>query len=127
MRFDAEIRRLLKENFKLRENHLLILEYLFEKKNEKVDAETLSKETGVPLGRIYEFLEDLVDYGFLGVQYTRPRYYYLKQPMEAFQSSVTILENRLAEAQKKMLDYGARLQKVFDSGDIGVPEVIALQ
>lgn len=123
MKLDPEIRRILKENFSLRENHLIILEYLFEKKSEKIDAETMSKETGVPLGRIYSFLEDLADYGFIGVQYTRPRFYYLKQPSEAFQSSITVLENTLADTQKKMLDYGAMLQKMFDSGQTGIPDV----
>jgi len=48
----------LEQNFGLRKNHILILDALTK---DDYTAEALVKDTGIPMGRIYEFLNDLLE------------------------------------------------------------------
>ena len=47
----------LEKEFGLRKNHILVLEAL---NKDDYTADKLSKDTGIPMGRIYEFLNDLL-------------------------------------------------------------------
>jgi len=48
----------LEQNFGIRKNHIIILEALAK---DDYTAEALVKDTGIPMGRIYEFLNDLLE------------------------------------------------------------------
>jgi sugar-specific transcriptional regulator TrmB len=56
-KFDTLLERLRKD-FDLKENHITILDTLFSK---DMTADEICKKTGIPKGRIYEFLNYLVD------------------------------------------------------------------
>lgn len=54
----TEILKELKENFNLKDNHILILKTLQE---ENLTADEICKKTNIPKGRIYNFLNELIE------------------------------------------------------------------
>lgn len=112
MGFDSEFRSLLKKEFDFKENHLILLEYMFNKKG-KATAEELWENTEVPKGRIYDFLNDLTDWGFLEVDYSRPRGYVLKEPKEALMLAIRRKERQLTEIEKRVLGFANSLENIW--------------
>mgnify|MGYP001225599579 CR=1 FL=1 len=62
----------LEKEFGLRGNHILLLEALVK---DEYTADSLSKETGIPMGRIYEFLNDLLNWRLVEKQKGHPAVY----------------------------------------------------
>ena len=112
MTFDPEFRFLLKRELDFKENHLILLEYIFNKK-EKVSAEELWTKTEVPKGRIYDFLNDLTDWGFLKVEYSRPRGYVLQEPKQALMFALRRKETQLAEMERKVIGFANSLENIW--------------
>jgi sugar-specific transcriptional regulator TrmB len=52
--------------------------YIYVYENGVVEASDISKEANIPYGKIYETLNKLESFGFLEVQYTRPKKYRTK-------------------------------------------------
>jgi sugar-specific transcriptional regulator TrmB len=112
MGFDSEFRSLLKKELNFKENHLILLEYMFNKKG-KVTAEELWTSTEVPKGRIYDFLNDLTDWGFLEVNYSRPRGYVLREPKQALMLALRKKERQLADVERKVLGFANALENIW--------------
>jgi len=73
MRMDAKrIFEELEKDFGLRKNHIIILEAL---SKDDYTADKLSKDTGIPMGRIYEFLNDLLKWRLVEKQKGYPATY----------------------------------------------------
>lgn len=112
---DSEFRLLLKKEYGFRENHLVLLDYFFKKKDAPLSAEELWKSTDVPRGRVYDFLNELVDWGFLEVEYGKPKTYKLREVKKALQSAMERRERRLTEVEKKTIEISNRLQRLWTS------------
>jgi len=112
MTFDSEFRSVLKRELDFKENHLILLEYMFNKKG-KATAEELWNNTEVPKGRIYDFLNDLTDWGFLEVNYSRPRGYVLRDPKDALMIALRKKERQFADMETKMLGFANSLQNIW--------------
>ncbi|HIJ99857.1 TPA: hypothetical protein H1011_03525 [archaeon] len=110
---DPEFRILLKEEYDFRENHLILLSHFMSKKGKKLSAETLWTETEVPKGRIYEFLNDLVDWGFLDVEYKKPKTYSIRNLKEALQNAINRKERKLTQTEKKTLEVANKIEKAW--------------
>ncbi|MDP6704322.1 MAG: helix-turn-helix domain-containing protein [archaeon] len=108
---DPEFRTLLKEEYGFRENHLILLSHFMSNKKKKLSAESLWTETEVPKGRIYEFLNDLVDWGFLEVEYKKPKTYSILNLKEALQNAISRKERKLTETEKKTLEMANKIEK----------------
>jgi sugar-specific transcriptional regulator TrmB len=110
---DPEFRILLKEEYGFRENHLILLSHFMSNKGKKLSAETLWTETEVPKGRIYEFLNDLVDWGFLDVEYKKPKTYSIRNLKEALQNAISRKERKLTQTEKKTLEVANKIEKAW--------------
>ncbi len=110
---DPEFRILLKEEYDFRENHLILLSHFMSNKGKKLSAETLWIETEVPKGRIYEFLNDLVDWGFLDVEYKKPKTYSIRNLKEALQNAISRKERKLTQTEKKTLEVANKIEKAW--------------
>jgi hypothetical protein len=106
---DAETISLLKKDFGLKENHLVILAYLLDHK--KSTAEEIYANTKVPKGRTYEFLTDLVESGFVDIQYSRPKMYSIENIAHSFERALAIKESELLELEKKTGTVANRLRR----------------
>ncbi|HIK01741.1 TPA: hypothetical protein H1008_01365 [archaeon] len=110
---DPEFRTLLKEEYDFRENHLILLSHFMSNKGKKLSAETLWTETEVPKGRIYEFLNDLVDWGFLDVEYKKPKTYSIRNLKESLQNAISRKERKLTQTEKKTLEVANKIEKTW--------------
>lgn len=124
MGFDPEFRSLLKRELDFKENHLILLEYLFNKKT-KVTAEELWDNTEVPKGRMYDFLNDLTDWGFLEVNYSRPRGYVLRDPKQALMTALRRKERQLMDVETKVMGFAHALDNIWrmDQTNASVPKM----
>ena len=73
----------------------------------QADAQMLTKEAGVPFGRIYDVLNDLVRKRIVEVQNTRPKLYRPKKTKEIF--------DRLIDSKKKEMD--AKLHQLEEAAE----------
>ncbi|MBR9707071.1 MAG: TrmB family transcriptional regulator, partial [Candidatus Diapherotrites archaeon] len=108
MDLDFETLSLLKKDFGLTENHLMVLRFLFDNR-EGVSAEDIWSSTKVPKGRVYEFISDLIDVGLLSVEYSRPKKYFLKQPSAGLRDALRLKELDFLNLSKKVARVGSRL------------------
>jgi sugar-specific transcriptional regulator TrmB len=124
MGFDSEFRSLLKKELDFKENHLILLEYMFNKKG-KATAEELWENTEVPKGRIYDFLNDLTDWGFLEVSYSRPRGYILREPKQALMLALRRKERQLVDVERKILGFANSLENIWriERGEEKLPKM----
>lgn len=118
---DSEFRMLLKKEYGFRENHLAILDFLFQNKGKRFSAEQLWNKTEVPKGRIYDFLNELIDWGFLEVKYTKPKTYALRELKEALQSAIKLKEKSLNDVERKTIDIANKLERIWVS-ELGTKE-----
>ncbi len=65
----------LRKNFQLKENHILIIRALVEK---KLTAEGICEKTGIPKGRIYELLNELISLKLIQRKRGTPSYYVIE-------------------------------------------------
>jgi len=92
----------LEANFGLKDNHIKILKEL--SLSGSLEADKLAKNTGVPLGRIYEFLNDLVEAKLVLKTATFPSIY-----------SIDSLENRITEFMRYQSDSLIQKEKKITS------------
>jgi len=62
---------------------------------------------------IYDFLNDLTDWGFLEVEYSRPRGYVLQEPKQALMFALRRKEKQLVEVEKKVLNFANSLENIW--------------
>jgi sugar-specific transcriptional regulator TrmB len=113
--FDSATVSLLKKDFGLTESHLVILNYLLE--NKRATAEQIYNSTKVPKGRAYEFLTELVDFGFVDVHYSRPKVYSMENVVRAFDQALKVKETSLIETEKKVHSVAASLRRRVGSAE----------
>lgn len=112
---DPEFRMLLKKEYGFKENHLVLLDFLFQNKGKRFSAEQLWGQTEVPKGRVYDFLNDLIDWGFLEVKYTKPKTYALRELKDALQSAIKLKEKNLNEVERRTIDIANKLERIWVS------------
>lgn len=95
----------LKEGFGLRNKHIMILRML--KDGDQICAEKICKETGIPQGRIYEYLNCLIKEGLIDKTNHKPAQYYadnLKKNVIRFMKSkmdrMITTENEIMELMR---------------------------
>ena len=115
MDLDFETLSLLKRDFGLTENHLMVLRFLVDNRD-GVTAEDGWSETSVPKGRVYEFVSDLIDLGFLRVEYSRPKKYFLKKPSAGLRDAVRLKVSEFISLCKKTWRVGSKVDLLWSGG-----------
>lgn len=85
---DGNLQNLLAK-FNLTKYEIKILAYLY--LNGSANADTLAKQTSIPLSRIYDSVDQLVEMGFASASLSRPKVYYVVNPAEA---AINLIESR---------------------------------
>ena len=106
---DPEFEKLLRKGYGFRGNHIRILGYLGGK---EASAEEIWTDTEVPRGRVYEFLEDLVEWGFVEVIGGKPRGYRLRNPRKALEMAISKKEKEITDIQRRSLEIAKTLEWV---------------
>jgi len=106
---DPEFEKLLREGYEFRGNHIRILEFLGGK---EASAEEIWSSTEVPRGRVYEFIQDLMGWGFIEVIPGKPRKYKLRNPRKALEIAVSRKEKEITQIQRRSLEIGRTLEWV---------------
>ena len=114
-----EIIKELASEFDLKSKHLFILDALYD---QDLCAAVISKKTNIPMGRIYDFLNDLLEYGLIEKTSKKPSVYSMKNPGERITSFLKYKFDRLVEKENKILDMIRKKQtiesvEVINSGD----------
>jgi DNA-binding transcriptional regulator GbsR (MarR family) len=104
-----EIIRELATEFDLKGKHLLILDALY---LEDLSAQQISKKTGIPMGRIYNFLNDLLSYGLVEKTSKKPALYSMKNPSEKITNFLKFKFDKLVEKENKIFDLIEKKQKI---------------
>lgn len=102
------IKELAKE-FDLKHRHLLILDTLFET---HLSALMLSKKTDIPMGRIYDFLNDMLSNGLIEKTSKKPFIYSMSNPDEKITNFLKYKFDTLVEKENKILDLMQKKQKI---------------
>lgn len=99
----------LEQSFGLRKNHILILGALTK---DDYTADKLSKDTNIPMGRIYEFLNDLLELRLIGKKEGFPAVYFVGDLSERlldflrYQTDVVVAKEKrllgLIESEKEL-------------------------
>ncbi|MBI1974111.1 hypothetical protein HYS54_04830 [Candidatus Micrarchaeota archaeon] len=110
MTLDVETVNLLKKEFGFTENHLFIYDYLLQKR--EATAEEVFRNAEVPKGRVYEFLNDLAESGFVTEIYGRPKRYQFKPPVQAFRDALTLKESHLLEVERDAIRIASKLGSI---------------
>ncbi len=80
------------------------------------DASTISKEGGIPFGKIYESLGSLTINGFIETQDTRPKKYKIRNPKKAFENFLNKkkekLENEFQNLKNTILQIEEEISKI---------------
>ena len=104
-----EFEHLLRDGYSFRGNHIRIINFLGGK---EVTAENIWTGTDVPRGRVYEFLDDLVDWGFIEIIPGKPRKFKLRNPRKALEIAVSKKEKELTQIQRRSLEIAKTLEWV---------------
>lgn len=115
---ESELRMLLKNEYGFKENHLVLIDFLLKNKGRRFSAEELWNKTEVPQGRIYDFLNDLTDWGFLDVEYTKPKTYAARALKDALQSVIKMKERKLTEVEKRTIEIANKFERYLET-DVG--------
>ena len=87
----SDILEILRRYGNFRDNHLLIIRALL---NAEMSAEELCRSTGIPKGRIYEFLNYILDNRIVLAKGKHPKKYYIDSPQD---SIARFLEKRFSD------------------------------
>jgi len=123
---DSEFRTLLKKEYDFKENHLILVDYLFHHKDNRFSAEDLWDQTEVPKGRIYDFLNDLIDWGFLDVEYTKPKTFKLRPLKAALQSAIKRKERMLTETERRTIEIANKMERMYETKLEGKENMVQL-
>ena len=107
---DPEFKTFLSRRYGLRGNHISILDFVSEKPGEPVLADEIWRSTGVPKGRVYQFLNDLVGWGFIEVEYGKPKKYRFRQPQEALKAAAGRKEQELQDIERESAEIVERMK-----------------
>jgi len=99
----------LATEFDLRSKHLLILDALYD---EDLSAHIVSKKTKIPMGRIYDFLNDLLEYGLIEKTSKKPALYTMKNPGEKITNFLKFKFDKLVEKENRILDLMQKKQTI---------------
>jgi len=91
----------LEQNFGLRKNHILILEVLTK---DDYTADKLVKDTGIPMGRIYEFLNDLLEMKLIEKKQGYPTIYTVDKLEDRILNFLKRHSESSQAMEKKLLD-----------------------
>jgi sugar-specific transcriptional regulator TrmB len=91
----------LKDGFGLKDKHISILDCLYE---ERFTAKELSKKAQIPLGRIYDFLNDLMLLQLIDRTPKKPYYYSIENPQEKIKNFL----------KQKFDEFVTKNAKIFD-------------
>lgn len=106
---DPEFEKLLREGYGFRGNHIRILGFLGGK---EATAEEIWSNTEVPRGRVYEFLDSLLGWGFIEVIPGKPRKYRLRNPRKALEIAISKKEKEITEIQRRSIEIAKNLEWV---------------
>ena len=106
--FMRDVIKELAKEFDLKQKHLIILDVLFDI---DVTAISLSKKTSIPMGRIYDFLNDLLSYGLIEKTSKKPYVYSMKNPSEKITTFLKYRFDNLIQKENKILDLMQKKQK----------------
>jgi len=106
------MRQVIKEmanEFDLKGKHLFILDILFDN---NLSAYEISKKTNIPMGRIYDFLNDLISFGLIEKTSKKPALYSMGNPSEKITNFLKYKFDGLVEKEKKILDLMQKKQAI---------------
>lgn len=111
-----EVSRILKNEFYLTSNELLIFNHLCKNGSKKFTAEELCKTLRLPRGKIYDMLVALEERGFVKVDYAKPKSYYMDNITECVEKAFSIREKSLIESERQL---NAEL-RMLDKGELAI-------
>ncbi|MFC1698030.1 helix-turn-helix domain-containing protein, partial [Nanoarchaeota archaeon] len=91
----------MKNSFGLKQNHIGILNYLL---YEDLAAGSISKKTKIPLGRIYDFLNDLINWRLIAKKRGKPAKYTMQDPKMRILDFLKRQSDNFAEKELKVTE-----------------------
>ena len=98
-----EINRVLKSEFYLNNNEMLIFNFLAEHLGKKFTAEGVAEKLDLPMGKIYDLLTSLEEKCFIQVDYKKPKVYYITDLKTRFEAAFDKREKTLMELERKIV------------------------
>jgi sugar-specific transcriptional regulator TrmB len=99
----------LAKEFDLNQKQLLILDTLYET---NLSALALSKKTDIPMGRIYDFLNELLTYGLIERTVKKPYVYSMKNPGEKITHFLKYTFDNLVDKENRIFGLMHKKQKI---------------
>ena len=99
----------LANEFNLKSKHTLILDTLYDG---DLPAPEICRRTDIPVGRIYDFLNELLSYDLIEKISGKPALYSMANPSEKITSFLKHKFDRLVEKENRILDLMQRKQSI---------------
>ena len=99
----------LANEFDLKSKHMLILDALYDG---DLPAHEICRRTKIPIGRIYDFLNELLSYDLIEKISGKPALYSMANPSEKITSFLKHKFDRLVEKENRILDLMQRKQSI---------------
>jgi len=118
----------LREYYNLKERHIEIIRALNEK---ELSADEISKKTGIPKGRIYDFLNEMLEIGLINKINTSPALFNTKNFNLCISSFLASKFNHLVQGHVKLYNMLEGKQDIpsvnyFIGGEAFIKEILAL-
>jgi len=99
----GEINKVLKNDFRLSNSEILIINHLVDNIPKKFTADEICETLKLPKGKIYDLLNVLEDKNFVKVEYKTPKLYYIDNLKQSIESAFDTEEKSLLEKERKIM------------------------